>query len=515
MSARRTPLATIARGAAVVLAGVIAASALGYAQKLVIANHLPPGGLGRVALGLAIVGLATAIATLGLREGLARFLAAHRDDARAARRILVYAFAIGAPLAGAASLALYAGADALATRAFHDPFLAPILRILAPLVLLGAVAQLAIAAFRGLAAPGAKALVADLLQPTVVLLLLVALLARGYGAEGGARAYAIAGAAMAAGALVGLALLIPRGDARPAGAVERVTARSLLAFSWPLMLTSVLWLVVAWTDVAMLGAMRASYEVGLYGVALPTAQLLLLPLNALAFLFMPTLSALHARGDVPEARRTFRHVTRWVFLATFPLWVLVVALADPLVSALFGEAYAPAAPALRILATGFLVAAVVGPTGNVLVALGRPKANLAFAATAAGLNVALNLALIPRWGHVGAAAATAVSVAVANAVSLALAHRAIGEHPFHRSLLAPVAAAAIAVVPALLLASRGTPGLVLAAVLAYAALYVAALVVLRAFEAEDADALDALAEGVPALAGPLRRAAGSLRRLVG
>lgn len=515
MTARGSPLATIARGAAVVLAGVLAASALGYAQKLVIANHLPPGGLGRVALALAIVGLATAVATLGLREGLARFLATHRDDPPAARRIVLYAFAIGVPLAGAASIALHVGADALALRAFHDPFLAPVLRILAPLVLLGAVAQLAIAAFRGLAAPGAKALVADLLQPTVVLLLLVAFLSRGYGAEGGARAYAIAGAAMAAGALVGLALLLPRGrdPARPASG--GVTARALLSFSWPLMLTSVLWLVVAWTDVAMLGALRASYEVGLYGVALPTAQLLLLPLNALAFLFMPTLSALHAKGDVAQTRRTFRHVTRWVFLATFPLWVLVVALADPLASALFGDAYAPAAPALRILATGFLVAAVVGPTGNVLVALGKPKANLAFAATAAGLNVALNLVFIPRWGHVGAAAATAVSVALANAVSLALVHRAIGEHPFHRSLLSPAGAAAIAVAPALLLASRATPGLLLAAVLAYAALYVAALVVLRAFENEDAEALDALADEMPSLARPLRRAAEGVRRLVG
>ena len=65
---------------------------------------------------------------------------------------------------------------------------------------------------------------------------------------------------------------------------------------------------------------------------------------------------------------------------------------------------------LSILALGHLVAVAMGPLWLLMVMTGHEKDTASALAAAAGINLALNLTLIPTWGTVGAAMASAFSI---------------------------------------------------------------------------------------------------------
>ena len=95
-------------------------------------------------------------------------------------------------------------------------------------------------------------------------------------------------------------------------------------------------------------------------------------------------------------------------------------LAPLAIQIVYGPEFAAAAPALRLLLPGVVALAAVRPLGAVLVRRGRAAILSALGLGALGLNVALNLVLLPRIGIRGASIASSVCDA-----ALALSYVAI------------------------------------------------------------------------------------------
>jgi len=83
-----------------------------------------------------------------------------------------------------------------------------------------------------------------------------------------------------------------------------------------------------------------------------------------------------------------------------------------------GREFAEARWALIVLAVAQLVNAGVGAVGFLLQMTGKQDWFLVNNLTTAAMNIGLNVWLIPRWGIVGAAAATGISLAVNNLMGL-------------------------------------------------------------------------------------------------
>jgi len=75
----------------------------------------------------------------------------------------------------------------------------------------------------------------------------------------------------------------------------------------------------------------------------------------------------------------------------------------------FGPEYTDGSLALVTLALGFFTHSVAGPNVNTLTAIGRTRIIMWDNLLAGVTNIALNFALIPEYGILGAAVATAVS----------------------------------------------------------------------------------------------------------
>jgi O-antigen/teichoic acid export membrane protein len=158
-------------------------------------------------------------------------------------------------------------------------------------------------------------------------------------------------------------------------------------------------------DSVLLGFLRGVREVGLYSAAYkPVTIALAAPLTYFIGLF-PALARTHAEG--PEAFRALvARSFRLCAIFAVPLGVGSTLLAAPVIALLFGPAYADSVEPLQVLIWSAVFVILRGSYRHALNAAGHPSLDLRCAVVSASLNLGLNIALIPRYGMLGAASAT-------------------------------------------------------------------------------------------------------------
>ncbi|HVN60078.1 MAG TPA: flippase [Gaiellaceae bacterium] len=430
---------TMAKGAAENVGGALLGTLLSFGLTLLIAHVISPTRFGLYAIALATVMVAQPAAVLGLDVGAVRFVALHAADGDepGARGSFQVAFAIVALVSALLTAVLFWQAPWLAADAFHKPQAAELIRLVSLALPALALTRVAIGALQGLGLMGYAAWV-NPLRVLGTVLSTVPLLVLGLGARGVALAFVPpAWAALA----VSLALLL---RALPNAFLPSPATwhpRRMLAFSLPQTLTTMLLQVILWTDMLVLGRIRAAAEVAVYAICqrlLSPAQLVS---TATGQMFAPRVAAEDARGDREKLGRMLKRVTYWNLAASLPVFALLLVIPGPVLH-LFGSAYAAGATALVILAAGQLFNAATGPLGQVINMSGHPYVTLANNAVVAGLNVAGCLILIPRYGIVGAACSTTAAVTIVNVAKLFEVQWMFGINPFRAAAMRTLGLAA-------------------------------------------------------------------------
>jgi len=136
----------------------------------------------------------------------------------------------------------------------------------------------------------------------------------------------------------------------------------------------------------------------------------------------PKFAALHAQNDGQALGRLASNSARLTALLASP--VLLVFLVFPgRVLWVFGPEFVAGATVLSILAAGQFVNAATESVGYLLIMTGHERLERTLAAGFFFVNIALNLALIPPLGMVGAATSTALSLGSRNLVAYAFARQ--------------------------------------------------------------------------------------------
>jgi O-antigen/teichoic acid export membrane protein len=172
-------------------------------------------------------------------------------------------------------------------------------------------------------------------------------------------------------------------------------------------------------DFLMLERMTDLTQVGLYAAAYRVTNTFeTLPLLVMASIY-PLLSRF--AQDPSRLRRVYWESSRYLTVFGLGAGVVVTWLAPLVIRVLFGAEYAPATPALRILIWSSAAVCALLTSTNLLISLRRERALLGMYAVAVGVNFALNLALIPRFGVAGAAGATVAAHFLVVAASVGVA----------------------------------------------------------------------------------------------
>ena len=218
---------------------------------------------------------------------------------------------------------------------------------------------------------------------------------------------------------------------------DPVQARQLLAQAWPIALALVALQCLLRIDQMMLYRMRGPVEVALYAVPVRMVEFVnLIPTVFVASAF-PLLARLAGTADetgLAFATRTSLRAMSWCAL---PLATYLFAFAEPCLRMLFGSAFAESSGVMAVLAYSLVFAFLNSILFNRLLAAGRQNLAAVLAATAAALNVVLNVPLIRAYGGVGAAFATLVAYASVPLLSLLIVEtRSVGRMALE-SLLRP------------------------------------------------------------------------------
>jgi O-antigen/teichoic acid export membrane protein len=206
---------------------------------------------------------------------------------------------------------------------------------------------------------------------------------------------------------------------------ERRLVTSLLQEGWPLALASIAITTQAFVDQLVIGGALGAAELGQYSAAMRLVS---------AFTFLPmvvhTVSApeiARAKQDDEALYRRRLHglyrVMGGLFWATGMPLVLVGPFA---LEWLYGAAYSPAAALLPWLAWRLLLTNLGVARSLFLANEGLLRFGMWTSLAGAGVNLCLNLILVPRWGAEGAIVAALVSFGVTTFAFEALDRKTLG-----------------------------------------------------------------------------------------
>jgi O-antigen/teichoic acid export membrane protein len=158
-------------------------------------------------------------------------------------------------------------------------------------------------------------------------------------------------------------------------------------------------------DQWILGAVAGARELGVYSVAVSWAEILFFLPTVIVLVQRPILVQLSGEGARAGAARVFRVA----ILLTAPLAVLLILLAPFLCTTLFPASFGGSADQLRVLALGCFGIVALKLLGNALTARDRPLLTTTVTGIAFCITVILDVTLIPLYGGMGAAIASAVA----------------------------------------------------------------------------------------------------------
>jgi O-antigen/teichoic acid export membrane protein len=455
-------LRRVARGGFFGLAGTLVTAAATLGFTVIVTHSLPDqrdaGTL--FALTSAFM-VAAAVIRLGAPTGLVYFLNRYRKTGHHYRIRTVWRVAYAPVVALALVVGVLGVLAAPMIASFlvgrDDPSTVLLTRVLAALLVFSAVSDLAQGSTRGYGAMRPLVLVARVGRPGLQVGLAVVVVALGSGdlvTLGVAwaipfvpsalalywwsrrlhRAYGVSDAAP-----VGSAAPDGRGRTGGAHARGRAAARAAVRrergvfwrFTAPRTVASIAQVAVQRIDIVLLGVLAGPAAAALYTAATRFLAFGQLGGQALNQAIESKVASLLALGDMGGVRAVYRTATVWLVLLAWPVYLTFIGWAPELLG-IFGAGYSEAAPVIVVLSLAMLLGTAVGAVDTMLVMAGRGSWTMFNASAALVINVVLNLALIPRFGIMGAAVAWAIAIAVNNVLPLVQLGVALRLHPFGR-----------------------------------------------------------------------------------
>lgn len=445
-------LRLVATSSVIVLIGILLSKALTYLYRVLIAQHFGAEGWGLFTLAMMVLSFCIMVVSLGMPEGVLRYLSFYRGKAqwkemRALFRSSAVLVAVGS-IAG--SVLLFFLSDELALRIFHNPLLIPFLHIVAlmlPFAVLGNLLLSVLLAFESIAW---NSFLNNFFQNAVKVVALLVLIGAGAGMNAVMLSYGVSVLA-----LFFVTLAVVRIVLRPlfrasslARKRRRYVLRELFAYSWPIIFLGTVYTIFGWTDSFVIGYFMEARDVGLYAAAFTLISLFGISQEVFKQLFFPLVVKEFARKNTELVKQMSQQVGKWVFSINVPIFLLMMLFPEAILGTLFGAEFLAASSVLRVLALGGLLSSLNTLLTNLLSMQGKSKTILANTVAVGVLDLAANIILVPKYGLLGAAWSTTVSLALLAALLFAEVRISSGIVPVRRTmiriaLIALVAAGAI------------------------------------------------------------------------
>lgn len=441
----RWHLSDIARQSSISFAGTVFTIVLSYVFRIYLARELGARLLGWNALGMALYSVCKLLGETGLPAAALRYSGVYgvRDESRDLN--IFFGRGLLCTTAGTCALGLVVllSRNWLATRIFHDAELSRYLPLYAILIPVGAASGFLVQTLCGLRMVARGTFVTKFVSFPFMIVSTVVALALGLSLWGYVAAQ-IAGEFLTL-ALVGWTLF--RSARIKVGWAHIAKQRLQPEARWyavSMLGMGLLGFIGGHADRLILGFYLSAQQVGVYAIATSAVTLTTIVLQAVNSIFAPTIASLHAQGEHGLLLRLYQTLTKWILAFTLPVILIFLILPGTIMS-LFGADFQSGWLILAIVTVGELVNCATGSVGYLLLMSGNQNWMIRVRLLLAALITLINIALIPRWGVIAAAAVSAAGTILSNVAYLVIVRRTLSLFPYNRSylkLLAPTMGAA-------------------------------------------------------------------------
>ncbi len=409
---------------------------------LLLARLLGAAEYGIYNLAMSAATLAMAIGVFGLDDAMLRYVAIYagkKDHARLWGAILL---GTGGTLLAStlAGVGLFVLADWLSLRIFHEPSLAPILRLLSLLVPFLALSNVLVSIAHGFKRMEYSVLAEDIGQLLIRLVLLAVLSFTGLSAT---KAALVFGVSDVLTCFVLIYLLNRDFKWNQPLRAAHLETREITAYALPLWLSGMLAKFRNNIDTLVLGALSSAANVGVYSLLVRVNFIGHVSYQSIVRSVKPVLAEVSSRGARDEMADIYQTATRWTLILNLPMFLLLVLFPNNILT-IFGGSYMEGTQALVILAWAELLNASTGICGSIIDMGGYPRVKLFNSVSQIAILLGLNFLLIPRFEMLGAAIAIAVSIVYVNLLRVGQVWYLFRILPHNRSFIKPVVAALIA-----------------------------------------------------------------------
>ncbi len=194
---------------------------------------------------------------------------------------------------------------------------------------------------------------------------------------------------------------------------EKDNIKELTKYSMPIWLSSVLQNAFSSSDRIMLGIFSSIGQVGIYGAGLTFSILFAFPLKAMGPVFQPFIIECYSNNDYKGINKLYNIMVRWSSLFVIPAFSGLLCFGDQLIR-VFGIGFEAAYEVMIILSVAQMISTISGIAGTMLNLTEKQGSHTKIMAYAFVIAIILNLLLIPKYGALGAAVGTGISILVAN-----------------------------------------------------------------------------------------------------
>lgn len=211
--------------------------------------------------------------------------------------------------------------------------------------------------------------------------------------------------AVAAGAWVRLVRQVHRGGMRLTGRPDRELARHIVSFGMRGQVGGVVGLLNLRLDFLILGSLAGPGPLGVYAVASKFAELVKVPALAVTWVSYPRIARRGAASSAPVVR----HRLPWLIGLGMVTAAAVAVAAGPLLPVLYGREFVESVVPAVVIVVGLAASPAGGLASGYLLGTSRPGTNSVVQAVGLVLTLGLDVLLIPSFGILGAATASAIA----------------------------------------------------------------------------------------------------------
>jgi len=197
------------------------------------------------------------------------------------------------------------------------------------------------------------------------------------------------------------------------------TLRPYIRYSLPLVPNAfVIWFIHS-SNRYLVGYYLGPSEVGIYVAAFMIGFALALITDAIFLVLFPYLSKMHEEGKDADVHRYLRYSIKYYLLVVLPICAAFYAVAGTLITTLTSAQFVEGRAVLPVIATGVVLFGIGKMFQSIFLLHKKTHVNLMLTGTAAAMNIALSVLLIPMMGIRGAAVAALFSYTIFAVTSIA------------------------------------------------------------------------------------------------